>query len=118
MEAPPILPASCRVGAVTWKVQDTIAQALLTEPDPGTGPADRRFVPKAARAKVLEWIHTARFACHPGRGRTASLLKRHFWWEPLDKDVKEYVAACTVCAKNKSRNQRPAGHLQPLSTPK
>uniref|UniRef100_A0A3P8NIY2 Gypsy retrotransposon integrase-like protein 1 n=2 Tax=Astatotilapia calliptera TaxID=8154 RepID=A0A3P8NIY2_ASTCA len=114
---PSILPASCRVGAVTWEVDSVIQRALQAEPDPGTGPANKRYVPTAARTKVLEWVHTAKFAGHPGRGRTAMLLKRHFWWETLDRDVREYVAACTVCARNKSRNHRPYGLLHPLTTP-
>lgn len=42
-EEPPeplsILPPTCSIGAVTWAVQDVIDHALLTEPDPGTGPA-------------------------------------------------------------------------------
>lgn len=46
-----------------------------------------------------------------------TLLKRHFWWDTLDRDVREYVAACTVCARNKTRNQHPFGLLQPLPTP-
>lgn len=105
------------MGAVTWEVEDAINWGLQTEPDPGTGLANRRFVPAAARSKVLDWVHTSRFACHPGRGRTGSLVKRHFWWNTLDKDVREYVAACSVCARNKSRNQHPAGLLQSLPTP-
>lgn len=112
-----ILPAGCTVGAITWEVEDAINRGLRTEPDPGTGPTNRRFVPAAARSKVLEWVHASRFACHPGRGRTTSMVKRHFWWATLDKDVREYVAACPVCARCKSRTHRPAGLLQPLSTP-
>lgn len=67
--------------------------------------------------QILEWIHTSKFACHTGRGRTFTLIKRHFCWETLDRYIREYVATCTVCARNKSRNQRPAGLLQPLPKP-
>uniref|UniRef100_A0A3P8R7J1 Gypsy retrotransposon integrase-like protein 1 n=1 Tax=Astatotilapia calliptera TaxID=8154 RepID=A0A3P8R7J1_ASTCA len=119
-EAPPpatILPASCVVGALTWEIEETIRQALPGDPDPGTGPPGRRFVPAAARGAVIHWIHTARFACHPGVSRTARLLSRHFWWKSLLRDVRDYVSACAVCARNKPSTKHPMGQLHPLTTP-
>lgn len=41
----------------------------------------------------------------------------YFRWETLDRDVREYVAACTVCAQIKSHSQHPAELLKPLTTP-
>uniref|UniRef100_A0A3P9HZ32 Integrase catalytic domain-containing protein n=1 Tax=Oryzias latipes TaxID=8090 RepID=A0A3P9HZ32_ORYLA len=35
----------------------------------------------------------------------------------MEGDVREYVAACTTCARSKTSNSPPAGHLNPLSTP-
>lgn len=75
-----ILPLSCVVAALTWEIERTITRALQTEPDPGNGPPNRLFVPESVRSEVLQWVHTSRFACHPGIGRTLSLLKRHFWY--------------------------------------
>lgn len=49
--------------------------------------------------------------------RTISLLRRHFWWPTLDKDTREFVAACVVCARGKSLHQAPAGLLHPLPIP-
>lgn len=43
---------------------------------------------------VIRWAHNSRFSCHPGVGRTITLLKRPFWCEALEQDVEEYVAAC------------------------
>ncbi|KAL3992222.1 crystallin, alpha A [Sarotherodon galilaeus] len=117
-DAPTVLPAGDRIGAVTWEVEEDIRRALETEPDPGTGPPNRRFVPAAARSKVIDWVHKGKFACHPGGGRTSSLIRRYFWWDSIDKDVKEYVAACSICARNKSNPRHPAGYLQPLSIPR
>lgn len=116
-DAPTILPAGVRIGSVAWDVEEDIRRALETEPDPGTGPPNRRYVPTVARPKVIDWVHKGKFSCHPGGGRTGSLLKRYFWWETIDKDVKEYVAACPVCARNKSSSLRPAGLLRPLTIP-
>uniref|UniRef100_A0A3P9MBS0 Integrase catalytic domain-containing protein n=1 Tax=Oryzias latipes TaxID=8090 RepID=A0A3P9MBS0_ORYLA len=35
----------------------------------------------------------------------------------MEKDVREYVAACSTCARSKSSFSAPAGLLHPLSTP-
>ena len=53
-----ILPRSCVLG-VTWAVEDQIQQAL--NPDLGTGPPNRRYVPSSARSAVIHWAHTAKF---------------------------------------------------------
>uniref|UniRef100_A0A3P9ICQ0 Gypsy retrotransposon integrase-like protein 1 n=1 Tax=Oryzias latipes TaxID=8090 RepID=A0A3P9ICQ0_ORYLA len=45
------------------------------------------------------------------------LLRRRFFWPSMDDDVRQYIAACTTCARAKSSNSPPAGHLHPLSTP-
>lgn len=82
-----ILPATCREGLISWDVEKTIRQALQDEPDPGTGSPDCCFVPSSAHSTVINWINTAKFACHPGVGRTISLLKWYFWWEALERDA-------------------------------
>lgn len=74
-----ILPASLVVGALTWEVESAVREAQQEEPDPGTGPANRLFVPESVRSQVLQWGHASRFACHPGISRTLSLLRQHFW---------------------------------------
>ncbi|KAK7938999.1 hypothetical protein WMY93_002325 [Mugilogobius chulae] len=53
----------------------------------------------------------------PGIGRTLALLKRHFWWPNMDGDTRDFVSACTICARGKTTNQRPAGQLRPLPVP-
>ncbi|XP_025767086.1 uncharacterized protein LOC100708394 isoform X1 [Oreochromis niloticus] len=113
----PILPASCVFGAVTWEIESQIREAQDTEPNPGTGPPGRLYVPTSVRSHVLQWGHTARFSCHPGIRRTISFLQRYFWWPTLIKDTREYVTACSTCAQNKHPNQPPSGLLQPLPTP-
>ena len=118
--APPdtILSPSClKVAAVTWEIEYLIREAQITEQDPGNGPPNRLFFPSSVRSQVLVWGHTSRFACHPGVGRTLSLLKRHFWWPAMDADTRAFVLACTVCARAKSSHQPPAGLLRPLPVP-
>lgn len=112
-----ILPPSCVVAAITWEIESIVKGAQKSEPGPGNGPPTCLYVPQAVRSQVLQWGHTSRFACHPGIGRTLALLKRHFWWPSMDKDTRDYVLACTVCARGKATNQRPAGQLRPLPVP-
>ena len=91
-----ILSPSClKVAAVTWEMESLVWEAQVTEPDPGNGPPNRLFVPSSVRSQVMVWGHTSRFACHPGVGRTLSLLKRHFWWPAMDADTRAFVLACT-----------------------
>lgn len=113
----PILPSTCIVAAISWDIEAAVREAQRQQPDPGNGPANRLFVPASVRSQVLQWGHTSKFACHPGVGRTASLLKRHFWWPSMDEDIKEFIAACTICARGKTSHRPPAGLLQPLPVP-
>ncbi|XP_025758296.1 uncharacterized protein LOC112843578 [Oreochromis niloticus] len=46
----PILPAACVIGAVTWEIKTLVRQAQDTDPDPGTGPPGRLFIPTSVRA--------------------------------------------------------------------
>uniref|UniRef100_A0A3B5QD67 Gypsy retrotransposon integrase-like protein 1 n=1 Tax=Xiphophorus maculatus TaxID=8083 RepID=A0A3B5QD67_XIPMA len=114
----PILPPSCTVATVTWDIESIIRQAQQSEPDPGTGPTNKTYVPTTARAKLIHWIHSAKFSAHPGISRTIALINRRFWWPSVHNDVKEYVLACSTCARNKSSHRPPSGFLQPLSIPK
>nr|XP_043898735.1 translation initiation factor IF-2-like [Solea senegalensis] len=44
-------------------------------------------------------------------------IARRFWWPAMEPDVKEYVEACPVCARNKSSTRSRMGLLQPLPIP-
>ncbi|KAL4007327.1 hypothetical protein ACER0C_001179 [Sarotherodon galilaeus] len=114
----PILPATCIVGAITWEIERVVKEAQQREPDPGTGPDGLLFVPTTVRSRVIHWAHTARFSCHPGKNRTISFLQRLFWWPSLIRDVRDYVAACPTCARNKTPSAPQAGLLRPLPVPK
>lgn len=93
----PVLPPTCILSVLTWEVEKVVRDAQRLDPDPGTGPRGKLYVPAAA--------HTTKFACHPGKNRTISFLQRLFCWPSLILDVQEYVAAYPVCAT------RPPTHL-------
>ncbi|KAJ8007660.1 hypothetical protein DPEC_G00096470 [Dallia pectoralis] len=74
------------------------------------------FVPYQARDAVLEWGYASKFACNPGGRRTLEFIPQCFWWPSIVKDVPKFVAACTVCAQNKTPQYAPSGLLQPGPT--
>ncbi|KAF7647278.1 hypothetical protein LDENG_00174850, partial [Lucifuga dentata] len=112
-----ILSSECVVAAVQWGIEQVVRSALQQHPDPGNGPRNRLFVPSSVHTQVLEWGHASHLACHPGGRRSLALISQCFWWTTMKKDVHEYIAACIVCAQNKSSNCAPAGLLHPLPVP-
>ncbi|KAJ8332896.1 hypothetical protein SKAU_G00417920 [Synaphobranchus kaupii] len=117
-EAPEnILPGSCTVASVSWRIEAIIKEALNEEPDPRSNPSTRLYVPSAARTHVLQWAHSSLMSCHPGFTRTLAVLKRRFWWNSMIPDTRRFVKACTTCARSKASHQAPAGLLQPLPVP-
>ena len=112
-----ILPPVCVIGAVTWEVEDKVKRSHAEHPAPSDCPDNRLFVPASLRSQVLQWGHSSRLACHPGVRRTLAFLRRRFWWPSMDRDAKEFVAACQVCSQNKNTHQAPSGLLHPLPVP-
>lgn len=112
-----ILPPSCVVGAAMWEIERVVQEAQEDQQTPEGCPPDRLFVPPSARSSVLQWGHASQIACHPGFHRTLSLLQQRFWWPSMSTDTKEYVSACSVCARSKVSHRAPAGLLRPLPVP-
>ncbi|KAI3373891.1 hypothetical protein L3Q82_022460, partial [Scortum barcoo] len=94
-----ILPPDRVVGAVIWHIEKEVQRASQGVPAPEGCPRNQLFVPKALHSQVIHWAHTSLFTCHPGAKRTVFVIQLCFWWPSLAKDVAEYVAACSVCAR-------------------
>jgi transposase InsO family protein len=77
------------------------------------------FVPagSAARDEILRMVHDDPYAGHFGRFRTKALLRRHWYWETMARDVDEYVRSCDVCQRTKVKRHRQYGALQSLPVP-
>ena len=71
----------------------------------------------AIKRGILFELHDAPYSGHPGRDHTLQAVQHMYWWPKLAKYVKQYVAACPKCQRNKSTNQVPPGLLQPLPVP-
>ena len=61
--------------------------------------------------------HTSLLSCHPGVKRTMYVISRRFWWPAMESEVREYIEACSVCARNKTSSKARTGLLQPLPIP-
>uniref|UniRef100_A0A3B3IPI7 Gypsy retrotransposon integrase-like protein 1 n=1 Tax=Oryzias latipes TaxID=8090 RepID=A0A3B3IPI7_ORYLA len=112
-----ILPSTCVIGTLTWDIENKVLQALRDNDDLPPVPRGTLFVPADLRSEVITWGHTSRLACHGGVHRTLNLIRKRFHWPAMEKDVREYVAACSTCARSKSSSSAPAGLLHPLPTP-
>ena len=112
-----ILPPTRVVGVVTWGLESAVRAAQRAHPGPAGGPRNRLFVPESVRGQVLRWGHSSQFACHPGASRTSHFIRQRFWWPTLESDIREFVAACEVCARSKTSHRPPAGLLRPLPIP-
>lgn len=94
----PIVPSSWIIGAVTWEIETTVLEVQCSQPDNGTGPPNRLFMPEEVHSQVLQWGHSSRFTCHPGAQLVLQFLWQHFWWPSQSRDMSEFVAASVVCA--------------------
>ena len=77
------------------------------------------FVPdnSALKHAIFHEVHDAQYAGHVGITKTLERVARMFWWHTMRRDVEQYVKHCDTCQRNKPRNHKAHGHLQPLPVP-
>ena len=75
-------------------------------------PADKRL-----RQQIVEEHHDAIIYGHGGMDKTAESVMRNYYWPRMNDTIQEFVRTCDACQRNKARNRRPAGLLQPLPLP-
>ncbi|XP_073719444.1 uncharacterized protein [Misgurnus anguillicaudatus] len=112
-----ILPEGRVVGALRWGIEQRVRRAGREGEVPEGCPAGRLWVPNALRSEVIRWGHESKFVCHPGVRRTLATVRQRFWWPSMGPDVRQFVLACQVCARNKASHQAPIGLLKPLPIP-
>lgn len=66
---------------------------------------------------ILHAYHDSILGGHSGFLRTYKRLTGELYWEGMKGHVKEYVAKCSNCQRNKTLAASPAGLLQPLPRP-
>lgn len=50
-----VITSSKIIAPIRWDLESIIGKAQDQEPDPGEGPTNRLFIPKAVRSKILQW---------------------------------------------------------------
>lgn len=83
------------------QIENELKQANSEAPPSNGCPVDRLCVPPNLRPQVIHWAHSSLLYCHPKLRRTVSAISRRFCWPSLELEVREYVKACPVCARNK-----------------
>lgn len=69
------------------------------------------------KQQILEECHDSIAAGHFGIAKTFELVSRTFFWPSMRKYIRDYVAGCDTCQRNKSHPHKPYGLLQPLPIP-
>jgi len=76
-------------------------------------------VPETLVRKVIQMHHDKVFAGHQGIKRARDLLKLHYYWPNLNRNVETYVKQCESCSKLKvgKNPTAPLGELPETSYP-
>ncbi len=95
-------------------------QILLPHGDitatPPDCPPDAQYVPRLQRTQLIHSAHSSLGTGHPGANAALSLLKGHYWWPNMAREVRRFVQGCEF-AISKSPCHLPAGKLLPLPVP-
>ena len=80
---------------------------------------DRICIPDTddLRHEILDEAHNAPYAMYPGATKMYNIIKPHYWWPGMKKDMAEFTAKCLTYQQVKVEHQTPTGKLHPLSIP-
>ena len=54
---------------------------------------------------------------HPGKGKTAELMTRYYYWPGMISNIQSFIRGCVKCQTNKGKHHAPYGLSQPLAVP-
>ncbi|XP_055899833.1 uncharacterized protein LOC129928659 [Biomphalaria glabrata] len=84
-------------GSVEYKVFDRLLYRVFRGK---FGEEERQLVvPSAKREIVLKTAHESMLAGHLSLRKTKSKIYKYFFWQGLDRDIKEFVRSCDICQK-------------------
>ena len=75
------------------------------------------WVPTSCVVDIIREVHAQKATGHPGRRKTAALLRRYFVWQSMTKDIHRYIDNCHACRRSKAPRHKLYGELQPLPVP-
>ena len=77
----------------------------------------RLCIPKCGfRELLIQELHGGALARHFGVKKTCAMLKEHYYWPHMSKDVEHFVKKCSICQMAKS-HVLPQGLYSPLLVP-
>lgn len=90
-----------------------MAQGIVYRADPeGEIEEPLLVLPESMQVGVLQRLHDAPTAGHPGIERTLLKLKERYYFPNMRTIVERYIKACDLCQRYKPTNLKPAGLLQ------
>jgi len=97
-----------------WSTQHSI------EEEQGTWLKDGQLVippDEELKRRILQVLHDAPTAGHPGRNETFTQVSHTYWWPRMWTWITNYVAGCAVCQQNKNVTHRNRTPLYRIPTP-
>ena len=77
----------------------------------------RLCIPKCStRELLIREVHGGSLAGHFGESKTLTMLREHYYWPGMEKDVQDILRRCGTCQAAKSHTL-PQGLYTPLPTP-
>ena len=71
---------------------------------------------KELRRRILQMLHNAPTAGHPGRDETFIQVSYSYWWPGMHTWITDYVAGCATCQQNKNITHRARTPLYHIPT--
>ena len=69
------------------------------------------------KREILQVLHDAPTAGHPGRDETFTQVSQTYWWPGMRTWITDYVAGCAICQQNKNITHRKRTLLYRIPTP-
>lgn len=66
---------------------------------------------------VLNETHDKPTGGHFGVRRTLDAIKKRFFWQTMNDDVKRYIKSCNLCQRKKGNTKRKEGFMIPMPIP-
>ena len=76
------------------------------------------YVPQSDIPRVLCECHCSPLSPHFGYMKTLAKVKLEYYWPTINKDVKDYVSKCNICAAVKYPNFKNRPPMKPHSIPR
>jgi hypothetical protein len=74
------------------------------------------YIPNVQDLKlaILREMHNVTYARHSGYQKTVTIVKSHYFWSGMKREIVEYIAICMEFQKVKVEHRHPARLLQPI----